>query len=61
MLNYYSVSFDCFPFFLHLVSSLIKLILWLKFVHRQRQGEVTEGWAGKHRRVLLCFSSMKGH
>lgn len=38
VLNYYSVCFDCFPFFLHLVTSLIKRILWLKFVHRQRRG-----------------------
>ena len=27
-----------FPFFLHVLTSLIKLILWLKFFHRQKAG-----------------------
>ena len=38
-LNYYFVLFDCFPFFLHLLTSVIKLILRLKFFYRQRQAE----------------------
>ena len=28
----------CFPFFLHFLTSLIKLILWLKFFHRRKAG-----------------------
>ena len=30
------VFFDCFPLFLHFLSSLIKLILWIMFFHRQK-------------------------
>ena len=29
-------SLDCFPLFLHFLSSLIKVILWLMFLHRQK-------------------------
>ena len=36
--HYYLVSFDCFPLFLHFLISLIKLLLWLKFFHRQEAG-----------------------
>ena len=36
-------SFDCIPLFLHVLTSLIKLILWLQcfffFFHRQKAGE----------------------
>ena len=53
--NYCFVLFECFPLFLHFLSSLIKLILWLKFVHRQRQGEVTEG--GQANTVESCSVS----
>ena len=35
---YYLVLLDCFPLFLHFLTSLIKLILWLKFFHRQKAG-----------------------
>ena len=35
---YYLVSFDCFPLFLHFLTFLIKLIVWLKFFHRQNAG-----------------------
>ena len=39
------VSFNGFPLFLHFLTSLIKLIPWLKFFHRQK-----EGWGhGGHR------------
>ena len=31
-------SFDCFPLFLHFLTSLINLILWLRFLHRQNAG-----------------------
>ena len=37
--------------FLHFLTSLIKLILWLKFFHRQN-----EGTEDKDHRVLLGFS-----
>ena len=37
MLNgYHFVFLDCFPLFLHFLSSLIKLLVWLKFCHRQK-------------------------
>ena len=52
---YYLVFFDCFPSFLHFPTSLIKLLLWLKFLHRQRQTEVMRN---KNQRALLCFSSI---
>ena len=48
---YYLVSFDCFPLFLHVLISLIILILWLTFFHRQNAGW---GHAGGYR-VLFCF------
>ena len=48
---YYLVSFDCFPLFMHVLTSLIILILWLKFSHRQKAGR---GHAGGYR-VLFCF------
>ena len=40
---YYFVLFDCFPFFLLFLSSLIKFILWLKFFYRQKAGR-GHGW-----------------
>ena len=57
--NYCFVLFECFPLFLHFLSSLIKLILWLKFFHRQKAGRGHGvGWAGgrtiRHK-VLLHF------
>ena len=36
--NYCFVLFEYFPLFLHFLTSLIKLILWLKFFHRQKAG-----------------------
>ena len=35
---YYFVLFDCFPLFLHFLTSVTKLILWRKFFHRQKAG-----------------------
>ena len=35
---YYFVLLDCFSFFLHFLTSLIKFILWLKFFYRQKAG-----------------------
>ena len=32
------VLFDCFYLLLHFLISLIKLILWLKFFHKQKAG-----------------------
>ena len=37
------VFFDCFPLILHVLTSLIKRILWLKFFHRQNVGREQEG------------------
>ena len=48
---YYLISFDSFPLFLHVLTSLIKLALWLKFFRRQRT------WEGKDCRILLHFNS----
>ena len=50
---YYLVSFDCFPLFLHFLTSLIKLILWLNFFSDKRQAE---DMGGKDHRVLLCVT-----
>ena len=36
---YYLISLDCFPFFLHFLTSLIKLALLFKFFHRQKSTE----------------------
>ena len=33
---YYLVFVDCFPLFLHFLTSLVKLLLWLKFFHKQK-------------------------
>ena len=55
---YYLVSFDCFPLFLHFLTSLIKLILWLNFFQRQKAGEgqcLGQG-CGVVGSVLLCFT-----
>ena len=52
--DYYLVSFNCFPLFLHLLISLIELIIWLKFFHRQKARVRT--WGEIHR-VWLCFTS----
>ena len=46
------VSFNCFPLFLHFLASLIKLIFWLRFFHRQK---VDRGHRGKDNRVLCCY------
>ena len=44
---------DCFPLFLHFLTSVIKLILWLKFFHRQKAA----GDMGvRDQRVMLHFS-----
>ena len=49
---YYLVFFDCFPLFLHVLISLIKLTLCLSFSTDKRQAE---DMRGKDHRVLLCF------
>ena len=53
--------FDCFPLFLHFLTSLMKLILWLKFFTDKRQAEDMGGVGGgvKDHRVLLLFKSTK--
>lgn len=38
------VSFGYFPLFLHVLMSLIKLIIWLKFSHRQKAGRRRGRW-----------------
>ena len=48
------VLLNCFPLFLHFLASLIKLILWLKFFHRQK---ADRGRRGKDNRVLCCCLS----
>ena len=57
---YYLVYFDYFPLFIHFLTSLIKLILWLKFLHTQKKKAEDMGkwWGsgGKNHRVLLCFT-----
>ena len=50
------VLLDSFPLFLHFLTSLIKLILWLKFSHRQKAGRGHSGVGlGKDHRALLLF------
>ena len=46
--------FECFPSFLHFLTSLIKLILWLKFFYRQKAGG--GHGEGKDYRILLHFN-----
>ena len=36
--HYYLVSFDYFPLFLDVLTSLFKLILWLNLFQRQKAG-----------------------
>ena len=48
------VSFDSSPLFLHVPTSLIKLILWLNFSTDKRQAEDMEG---KDHRILLYFTT----
>ena len=49
----YLVLLDCFPLFLHFLTSLIKLIRWLMFFHRQK---ASWGYAGGRSRALRsCF------
>ena len=50
--TYYLVSFDCFPLFLPVLTSLIKRILWLSVSTDKRQ---VENMGGKDYRVLLRF------
>ena len=45
--------FDCFPLFLHVLISLLKLILWVKISTDKRQAEDI---GGKDHTVLLHFS-----
>ena len=47
---YYLVCFDPVPLFLHVLTSLIKLILWLKSFHRQNAGR---GHGEKDRRYAV--------
>ena len=51
---YYLILLDCFSLFLHFLTSLIKLILWLTFSTHQRQAE---DMGGKDHRVLLRFTT----
>ena len=51
--SYYLLSFHCFPLFLYILTSLIKLILWLNIFPDQRQAEDT---GDKDHRVPLHFS-----
>ena len=53
---YYLASIDCFFLFLYFLISLIKLILWLKFLHRQRQAEDKSGPITQAQWVLTHFS-----
>ena len=50
----YLVLLDCFPLFLHSLTCLITLILWLKFFHRPKAGG---GHGGKDHKVLLHFKT----
>ena len=50
---HYLVSFDYFPLFSHVLTSLIKLILWLKF-SRQNAGR----GLGRTRTILSCSVSI---
>ena len=43
-LNYYFVLFDCFPLLLHFLTSLIKLVVWLTFFHRQKASRRHGEW-----------------
>ena len=44
------VLFACFSFVLYFLTFLIKLILWLKFSHRQKAGG-GHGLGGKGERI----------
>ena len=55
--DYYLVSLDCFPLFLYVLISLIKLILWLKFSMGKRQAEDIGGGA---RTIGSCSISLNG-
>ena len=50
--------FDCFPLCLHVLTSLIKLILWLKFFHRKK-ARTRHRWNKDHR-VPLYFKATWG-
>ena len=50
----YLVLLNCVPLLLHFLTSLIKLILWLKLFHRQKAGGIH---GEKDHRVLLYFIS----
>ena len=60
--------FDCFPLFVHFLTSLIKLIkliLWLRFFHRQKAGREhrvlwnTEGYAPSKNHSSNCLQTTK--
>ena len=56
---YYFLLFDCFPFFLPFLTSLIRFILWLKFFYRGNAGRghgVRGSALGRPHRVLLVYN-----
>ena len=53
---YYFVLLNCFPSFLHFLTSLIQFILWRKFFYRQKAEDMGGSVLGKPTRVLLCFN-----
>ena len=57
---YYLISFNCFPLFSAILTSLIKLILWPKFSTGKRQAEAMVHGGGKDHRVLLHFIKGEG-
>ena len=55
---YYLVSFDYFPLFIHVLTTLIKLILWLKFLHKKRRLRTWGSGGGQGERTIesCCFT-----
>ena len=54
-LYYYFILFDCFPLLMYFLSSLIKLILWLKVFYRQKAGRKHGG----RRPIGSCSFSLR--
>ena len=52
---YYLALFDCFLLFLHFLTSLIKLILWLNISHRQKAGGGRGGAAGSSSFLVTVY------
>ena len=55
------VLLDSFPLFLHFLTSLIKLILWLKFFTDKRQAEDMRERGGRGPQGPAPFPSEHGH